>query len=80
MPVNFALFKNYKKKSENSPDWTGSVKDDQGNVLQYVSGWVKKSKTGAEYISISIKDAEPVQNNYTPVSDELSMSYDDLPY
>ena len=46
------LFKNEKKKKENHPDYTGSWTDSQG-VEFWLSCWLKKSKTGRNFMSLS---------------------------
>lgn len=50
------LFKNDNKKTENHPDYTGKVVL-SNNVEHYLSAWVKTSKSGNKYMSISIGNA-----------------------
>ena len=57
------LFKNDNKKTENHPDYTGKVVL-SNNAEHYLSAWLKTSKSGNKYMSISIgnpteKKAEP---------------------
>ena len=52
-----ALFKNDKKQSETHADYQGKVLI-QG-VEYYINAWVKESKAGQKYLSLSFN---PVQN------------------
>lgn len=48
-----ALFKNDKKEDEKHPDYRGSI-----NVAgkdYYIDAWLKTSKAGAKYMSLSVK-------------------------
>lgn len=57
-----ALFKNSKKESENHPDYTGTINVGGGEF--WLSAWIKESKAGAKYMSLSVKpkDAAPRQS------------------
>jgi uncharacterized protein (DUF736 family) len=48
-----SFFKNTQKKSENSPDYSGTV--NVAGVMHHLAGWKETSKNGLEYLSISIK-------------------------
>ena len=56
-----ALFKNDKKESDSHPDYTGNINFD-GNDC-WLSGWVKESKDGRKFFSLSVKrkEAAPVK-------------------
>ena len=48
------LFKAQEKKSEKSPDYTGKINVD--GVDKDLSGWIKKSKNGNTFLSLSVKE------------------------
>jgi len=60
------LFKNDRKQSDNHPDYTGSIMI--GGVEKRIAGWVKTSRGGVRYLSVSISDfqqrQEPDAVNY----------------
>lgn len=50
------LFKNEKKEKPNHPDYTGQI--NQNGKVRKLAAWIKESKKGTKYFSISISDAE----------------------
>jgi len=52
------LFRNDKKESEKHPDFTGSI--DVDGVDHYLSAWVKESKQGKKFFSLSVKAKDAV--------------------
>tara|TARA_R110002020_G_scaffold200357_8_gene402538 strand:+ start:4306 stop:4533 length:228 start_codon:yes stop_codon:yes gene_type:complete len=54
-----ALFRNEDKKSENHPDYSGTVTI--GGKEMWISGWINESKSGKQYMKLSfrLKDNEP---------------------
>ena len=51
-----ALFVNKEKKSEKSPDYTGSC--EIGGVEYRLAGWKRTSKAGLAYLSIAFSDKD----------------------
>jgi hypothetical protein len=77
---NGTLFRNEKKTSENSPDFTGSIM--VGGQERWLSAWVKEGKKG-KYFSVSIGQVkQPI--GFTPRgADELprnTIEDSDLPF
>lgn len=48
-----ALFKNTKKESDTHPDYTGTINVD--GTEYWLSSWIKKSKAGQTFMSMSVK-------------------------
>jgi hypothetical protein len=48
-----SLFQNKEKRSENFPDYSGSVRIEGADW--WISGWKKQSKDGTTYLSLSVK-------------------------
>jgi len=56
-----ALFKNKDKEKDEHPDYTGKL-----NVLgkdYWLAAWIKESKGGMKYMSLSVKPADPEHEN-----------------
>jgi len=72
-----SLFKNDKKISDSSPQYTGTITID--GVDYWQSAWVKESKSGLKFFSQSFKrkDAPPQSYNAPP---QNSVSDDDIPF
>ena len=49
-----SLFKNEEKKSEKHPDYTGEIK--LNGQMKRLAAWVKQSKNGKMYMSISVSE------------------------
>lgn len=47
-----ALFKNDRKERPNQPDYTGGWTDSEGREYR-LSAWIKESKTGKKFFSLS---------------------------
>lgn len=67
------LFKN-KKTKDTQPDYRGKITNDLGEVVVEAAGWMKKTKAGDDFISLTLKEKSP-----DPELD-LPSSYDDLPF
>ena len=72
------LFRNMKKQNDNHPDHTGTINVD--GVEFWLSAWVKESKSGNKFFSLSVKQKEPVgdgkDSTYIPTAD----IDDDIPF
>ncbi len=53
-----ALFKNDKEGNESRPDYKGSINVD--GVDFWISSWLKTSKKGVKYMSLSVQPKEEV--------------------
>jgi len=75
-----ALFKNDKGDNPSRPDYKGSFTDGQGNEF-WVASWVKTSKDGKPFMSISMtpkESKEAPKQAHTP-KQEFDTS-NDLPF
>ena len=61
------LSRNDNKRTENSPEFTGSITIN--NVKYWQSAWIKE-KDGRKYFSQSFTPAEPTEQNRQPVTVE----------
>ena len=63
-----ALFVNDKKQKANHPDYSGKINVNGTDF--YVSGWKKQGKSGAGFLSLSVKPVDqpnrPQNNSYQP--------------
>ena len=50
------LFVNNRKERDSQPDRTGSL--NVGGVEYFIDGWLKKSRDGAPFLSLSIKQKD----------------------
>ena len=76
------LFRNDKKTDEKHPDFSGSI--NANGVDYWLSGWVKESKEGKKFFSLSVKPkdapkAAPVRQPARHVVDVLDDG-SDLPF
>ena len=73
-----ALFKNTDKQQENHPDYKGSI-----NVAEddyWISAWLKTSKDGKKYMSLSVQPKTPVAKAPPKVESKSDDFDDDLPF
>jgi uncharacterized protein (DUF736 family) len=73
-----ALFKNDKKATDNHPDYTGKaiIEGQQYNL----SAWVKTSKTGTKYMSLSFNIWQLKTETPPPAPAPISSPNDDMPF
>lgn len=68
-----ALFKNDKGDNEKRPDYKGTYTDENGKEFN-VSAWVKKTKDGKPFMSLSMEAKEKkVEAVQAPVDDSNSL-------
>jgi uncharacterized protein (DUF736 family) len=62
------LFPNKEKKSEKSPDYSGSA---EVNGVEYrLAGWKRTSKSGLAFLSIAFSDKDERPGKPAPADDE----------
>lgn len=54
-----SLFKNHKKERETHADYNGSIKVEGKEY--WLNAWVKESKEGKKFFSLSVKPKQPKQ-------------------
>lgn len=72
-----ALFKNDKQGNEKRPDYTGTV-NVNGTDFQ-LSAWIKSSKAGTKYMSLSVQPKRTAETQREPVKTEEAFS-DEIPF
>lgn len=72
-----ALYKNDRKDTENHPDYRG--KCEVAGTEYWLSAWVKTSKAGSKYFSLSFREkgAMPEQPSKPAPADDFS---DEIPF
>lgn len=65
-----ALFKNDKGDNPKRPDYKGSFIDASGNEF-WVSSWVKESKDGKKFLSLSMQPKEAKAPDQEDTEDDL---------
>jgi uncharacterized protein (DUF736 family) len=69
-----ALFRNEDKTEEKHPDYRGSI--NVGGVDHWLSAWIKTSKKGSKYMSLSVKpknsdNAQPKKASAQALNDQV---------
>ena len=68
-----ALFKNERKETETHADYNGTI--NVGGQEFWLNAWLKESKTGKKFFSLSVKPKEA-----KPMSNSPEIELDDLPF
>jgi hypothetical protein len=74
--MRFAMFKNNKTK-ETQPDYTGNIIIDNKELR--LSGWIKKSKKGVDYLSGQVSEQLNKKSGESNESPFAKME-DDIPF
>jgi uncharacterized protein (DUF736 family) len=64
-----ALFRNETKKSDNHPDYSGTVTI--GGQEMWISGWINEAKNGTQYMKLSFRVKEGVLNQAKPQKEDV---------
>lgn len=73
-PNSGSLFRNERKTTDKHPDYNGSFNID--GVEYWISGWMKKSKAGKSFMSLSVSAKQPKE----PGEALPPLDSDDLPF
>ena len=74
-----SLFRNDKKETEKQPDYNGTVKVEGKDYK--LAAWVKESKSGQKYFSLSLTEANAMANGNTNATTAFGAKNDtDLPF
>lgn len=73
-----ALFRNDKKETENHPDYRGSL--NVGGTDMWISAWLKTSKKGTKYMSLSVSPKVPSADSKVNQGRETGDFNDDIPF
>jgi len=63
------LFRDDKKAKPEDRDYSGSI--NIGGTEFWLSGWIKTSKKGSKFLSLSVKPKAPVESKSVPFNDEI---------
>jgi hypothetical protein len=58
------LFRELNKESDKHPDYTGKLNVDGKDY--YIAGWIRDSKKGTKFMSLSVKPAQGKKEEPTP--------------
>lgn len=73
-----SLFRNDRKESENHPDYKGSI--NVGGTDYWLSSWLKTSKDGKRYMSLSVQPKEQPQTKPQPKQRVQAPQDDEIPF
>ena len=72
------LMKNLNKTADNHPDYSGSI--NVNGTDHWLSGWIKESKKGTKFFSLSIKPKDEQKTKPKAKQVEDDMPHDDVPF
>ena len=72
-----SLFQNKDKKSENHPDYSGSIKINGRDM--WISGWRKTTKDGKPFLSLSVKAKDGTIDRPAPPRQQSAFE-DEIPF
>ncbi len=73
------LFKNDRKEKETHADYNGSI--NVGGTDFWLNAWLKESKSGTKFFSLSVKEKEGgATRASTPSAPAAPISLDDVPF
>lgn len=72
------LFRNTRKEKETHPDHNGTI--DVEGVEYWLSAWIKESKEGKKFFSLSIKKKEPKPQSAQPQPMNEEELNDQIPF
>lgn len=72
------LFKEQDKKSDNHPDYKGTINVD--GVEYWLSSWIKTSKQGSKFMSLSVQPKQQAAKPAKQVADSGFDEDEDLPF
>ena len=75
---NFSLFLNDKKGNDKAPTWKGKGLIDGKEVR--IAVWQRKSASGIEYLSGTIEEPQPAQEEKPAQSDKEVVVDDSIPF
>lgn len=73
-----ALFKNERKEAETHADYNGTI--NVGGTEYWINSWLKESKGGKKYMSLSVKPKDGAAPAKAPVATAAADFGDDVPF
>ena len=77
-PNTGALFRDDRKSSETDRDYSGTLNVD--GVDYWISGWIKESKKGTKFLSLSVKPKEPKAEDFSSGASPKRDMDDEIPF
>ena len=73
-----ALFKAKERATDKHPEYTGTINVD--GTEYWLSGWVKESKAGQKYFSLSVKPKDAKPEKSQTAAQKIEQMRDDIPF